>query len=79
MQKLWKGALLYNSFDFIDRTIAPIWIPVLNEKMVYSYHTRVHGIRFQSLVLPNGLIINIEKQWEDQRHDCVLSSMNRIY
>ena len=74
-----KGAPLYVCFDFIDGTIAHICRPVLNERVVYSHHTRVHGVKFQSVVLPNGLIINLEGQWEGQRNDCVLCSMNRVY
>ena len=55
-----KGAPLYNCFDFVDGTIARICKPGLNERVVYSHHTRVHGVKFQSVVLPNGLIIDLE-------------------
>ena len=67
-----KGAPLYNCFDFVAGTIACICIPVLNERVVYSHDTRIHGVKFQAVVLPNGLIINLEGQWEGRRHDCVL-------
>ena len=33
---------------------------------------------FQSVVLPNDLIINFEGQWEGWKHDCVLCFMNRV-
>ena len=52
---------------------------VLNEMVVYSHDTRVHGIKFQAVVLPNGLIINLEGHWEGQRHDCILSFMDQVY
>ena len=55
-----KGAPLYNCFDFVGGTIACICKPVLNERVAYSHDTRVHGIKFQAVVLPNGLIINLE-------------------
>ena len=74
-----KGAPLYNCFDFVGGTIACIYIPVLNERVVFSHDTRVHGVTFQTVVLPNGLIINLERQWEGRRYDCVLSFMNRVY
>ena len=73
-----KGAPLYNCFDFVGGTIACICIPVLNERVVYSHDTRVHDVKFQTVVLPNGLIINLEGQWEGRRHDCVLCFMNRV-
>ena len=37
--------------------------------VVYSRHTRVHGVKFKSVVLPNDLIIKLERQWEGRRHD----------
>ena len=73
-----KGAPLYNCFDFVGGTIACICLLVLNEMVVYSHDTRVHGIKYQTVVLPNTLIINLEGQWEGRRHDCVLSFMNRV-
>ena len=74
-----KGAPLYNCFDFVGGTIACICIPVLNERVVYSHDTRVHDVKFQTVVLPSGLIINHEGQWEDRRHDCMLCFMNQVY
>ena len=47
----WKRWPLYNCFDFVGGTIAGIYRPVLNERVVYSHHTRVHGVKFQSTVL----------------------------
>ena len=74
-----KGARLYNCFDFVTGTIARICRPVLIERVVYSHNTRVHGVKFQTVILPNGLIINLEGQWEGRRHDCALCFMNRVY
>ena len=74
-----KGAPLNNCFDFVGGTIARICKPVLNERVVYSHGTREHGVKFQTVVLPNGLIINVEGQWEGRSHDCVLCFMNRVY
>ena len=52
-----KGVPLYYCFNFVDRTIARICRPVLNKR---AHHTKVHGIEFQSAVLPNGLIITLK-------------------
>ena len=57
-----KGAPFYNCFDFVDGAIARIRGTVLDERVVYSHHARVHGVKFQNVVLPNGLIINFEGQ-----------------
>ena len=74
-----KGAPLCNCFDFLGGTIARICRPVLNESVVYSHDTTVHDVRFRTVVLPDGLIVNLEGQWEGRRHDCVLCFMNRVY
>ena len=74
-----KEAPLYNCFDLVGETIARICRPVLIESVVYSHNTRVHGVRFQTVVLPNGLIINLQGKWEDRRDGCVLCFMNRVY
>ena len=48
----------------IDGKIAHICRLVLNEKVVFNHQTRVHGVKFQGEVLPNGLIINLKVQSE---------------
>ena len=43
-----KGEPLHNCFD--SGTIACICIPVLNERVVNSHDTRVHGVKFQTAI-----------------------------
>ena len=52
---------------------------------MYNVHKRVHAIKFQSIVLPNGLICNLSGPSEGKRHDSVilhesgvLASLRRI-
>ena len=54
-----KGAALQNCFGFIDGTVRPIARPDQHQRVMYNGHKRVHAIKFQSLVLPNGLIANL--------------------
>lgn len=46
-------------FGFIDGIVRPISKPGKNQRIVYNGHNRVHGIKFQSVPLPNGLIGNM--------------------
>ena len=39
---------------------------------MYNGHKRVHGIKFQSVVLPNGLIGNLAGPFEGRRHDSTM-------
>ena len=54
-----KGAALDNCFGFIDGTVRPISRPGEHQRIVYNGHKRVHGLKCQSVALPNGLIANM--------------------
>ena len=54
-----KGAALRNCFGFVDGTVRPISRPDENQRVVYNGHKRVHGLKFQSVVIPNGLIAHL--------------------
>ena len=42
-----KGAPLQQCFGFIDGTVRPIARPIVNQRIMYSGHKRVHCIKFQ--------------------------------
>lgn len=61
---------LPNCFGFVVR---PISRPAENQRLVYNGHKRVHALKFQSLVIPNGIIANLFGPLEGRRHDaCML-------
>ena len=64
-----KGAPLENCFGFVDGTVRRIARPKYNQRIMYNGHKRVHAIKFQSVVLPNGLIGNLAGPFEGKRHD----------
>ena len=43
----------------VDGTVRPICRPGEMQRAVYNGHKRVHGLKFQSVALPNGLIANL--------------------
>ena len=49
-----RGAALKNCLGFIDGTVRPICRPDQNQRVVYNGHKKVHGLKFQSVSLPNG-------------------------
>ena len=53
------GAALENCWGFVDGTVRPICRPGENQRIMYNGHKRVHAIKFQSVVAPNGLIANL--------------------
>ena len=53
-----KGSPLPNCFGFIDGNVRPICQPEQNQRIIYNGHKRVHGLKYQFVVLPNGMIAN---------------------
>ena len=54
-----KEAALQICFGFIDGTVRPICRPGEQQRILYNGHKRLHGLKFQSVALPNGLIGNM--------------------
>ena len=63
------GAPLQNCFGFVDGTVRPVCRPGHFQRVIYNGHKRVHAIKFQAIVTPNGLIANLFGPVEGRRHD----------
>ena len=64
-----RGAPLQNCFGFVDGTLCKIARPKNNQREVYNGHKRVHSLKIRNVVLPNGLITNLNGPYEGRRHD----------
>lgn len=60
---------LDNCWRFVDGTVRPICRPGENQRIMYNGHRKVHSIKFQSVVAPNGMIANLFGPVEGRRHD----------
>ena len=47
----------------------PLCKPDENQRILYTGHETVHGIKFQSVVAPNELIASLFGAVDDRRHD----------
>ena len=54
-----KGAALEDCFGFVDGTVRPIARPDQNQRVVYNGHKRIQALKFQSLALSIGIIVNM--------------------
>ncbi|XP_055356564.1 uncharacterized protein LOC129601719 [Paramacrobiotus metropolitanus] len=52
-----KGAPLENVWAYIDGTVRPICKPSEGQRVVWNAHYRMHSMVFQSVVAPNGMIV----------------------
>ena len=73
-----KGAYLSNCWGFVDGTVRPVSRPRKNQRAVYNGHKRVHSLKFQSVVTPNGMIANLYGPLEGKRHDCAMLAFSGI-
>ena len=62
------GAPLVNCWGcFVDGTVTPVCRPGKHQRILYNGHKRVHSIKFQSVVTPNGLIANLFGPYEGKK------------
>jgi nuclease HARBI1 len=66
------GSMLLNCWGYIDGTLRPISRPTKNQKFVYSGHKRRHGIKFQSVVTPDGIISHLSGPYLGKEHDATI-------
>ena len=75
---LMEGSPLDNVWGFIDVTLRPCSRPTRDQRAVYNGHKRVHGIKFQSITIPSGIIANLYGPVEGRRHDSAMLRMSAI-
>jgi len=73
-----KGAALDFCWGFVDGTVRPVCRPGQNQRVFYNGHKRIHAIKFQSVVTPNGLISNLFGPIEGRRHDSAMLAQSGL-
>lgn len=64
-----RGGLHPDIWGFIDGTVRPISRPTEHQRQVYNGHKRVHALKYQSVVTPDGIISHMTGPWVGRRHD----------
>ena len=62
---------LQNCIGFIDGTVRGICRPTRNQRLVYNGHKRKHALKFQSVMLPNGIIV-LDGPYLGNSHDATI-------
>lgn len=73
-----SGAPLDNCWGFVDGTVRPVCRPQQGQRELYNGHKRVHGIKFQSIVVPNGMIANLFGPIMGRRHDAYMLARSGV-
>ena len=63
---------------FIDGTIRGICRPVRNQRTVYCGYKKTHAIKFQAVVGPNGLIVDLAGPYPSPRGDGFILRSSRL-
>ena len=74
-----RGAPLDSCLGFLDGTVPRIARPKQNQRQVYNGHKRVHALKFQTVVLPNGTIGNLAGPYEGRRHDTFMLADSGLF
>ena len=73
-----KCGLTESVWGFIDGTLRKTCRPSYFQKLMYSGHKRCHGIKFQSIVTPDGLFASMYGPVNGNRHDSFLLSTSGL-
>ncbi|KAJ8930730.1 hypothetical protein NQ314_016436 [Rhamnusium bicolor] len=74
-----KGAAVQNCFGFIDGTARSICRLSQNQEKYYSGHKRQHCVKYQSLLSPDGIILNLKGSYPGRRHDAGIFRDSELY
>ncbi|XP_028416835.1 uncharacterized protein LOC114541044 [Dendronephthya gigantea] len=74
-----RDGALDNCWGFIDGTVRPICRPENNQRHVFNGHKRTHALKYQSVVVPSGLIVHMFGPMEGKRHDARIFVESGLY
>lgn len=73
------GAPIRNCWGFIDGTVRAICRPKRHQEEYYSGHKRLHCVKYQSVITPDGIIINLNGAHPGRNHDAAIFRDSEIY
>lgn len=73
------GGALPNCWGFIDGTVRGIRRPSAEQEEYYSGHKRKHCVKYQSILCPDGIIVNLKGAFPGRRHDSGILRETNIY
>jgi hypothetical protein len=74
-----RGGAVQNFWGFIDGTARPICRPSVQQENYYSGHKRFHCLKYQSILCPDGIIVNLKGAYQGRRHDAGIFRESQLY
>jgi len=72
------GSPLDNCWGFVDGTLRPCARPSRHQRVVYNGHKRVHGLKYQGIITPDGLFSHFFGPYEGRRHDITVLRESKV-
>lgn len=72
------GAPLKGVWGFIDCTFRRICRPSQWQRQAYTGHKRIHALKFQAIMLPNGMFGHLFGPHKGRRNNCALLNHSQI-
>jgi hypothetical protein len=65
-------------FGFLDATLRPTCRPKFGQRSIFSGHKRLHGLKFEMVSLPNGMIAWLSGPFDGRRHDSFILTVSGL-
>lgn len=72
------GCPLDGCVGFIDGTMRPCARPQLHQRHLFSGHKRQHGVKFQAIVTPDGIVSHLGGPFTANRHDAAILTQSGL-
>ena len=72
------GCLLPGCVGFMDGTLVSIATPQYGQAAAYSGHKKEHGIKFQNVTVPNGIVVHQYGPVEGRRTDAFVYGISQL-
>ncbi len=73
-----KGAVVNNIWGFVDGTLQHVCRPGEDQREYFLGHKRKHALKFQHIMLPNGLVAHSFGPFPGRRHDASLYGVSGV-
>ena len=73
-----KGCPLDNVWGFIDRTLYGMYKPSEFQELYFSDHKWKHGLKYQSILCPNGMIAHCASPIEGRHHNSYMYFLSGV-
>lgn len=72
------GCAYPNIIGFIDGTARPICRPSRDQNLQYSGYKKTHVLKYQSVMMPNGMIARLDGPFNGRRHDSAVLHLSDL-